>query len=62
MIDEFNDFCWTLFNAANAFEINGFGVSQQIVIAFAVIVALTLFVTWRWRTRHDKYDPWGDRD
>ena len=62
MIDEFNDFCWTLFNASSAFGIGELGVSQQIVIAFAVLVALTLFVVWRWRTRHNKYDPWGDRD
>ena len=61
MIDE-NGFCWDLFNAANAFGIGGLGVSQQTVIALAVIVALTLFVVWRWRTRHNKYNPWGDRD
>ena len=62
MIDEFNEFCWTLFQAGDAFNVLGLGVSQQLVIALAVITALTLFAIWRWRTRHDKYNPWGDRD
>jgi hypothetical protein len=25
-------------------------------------LALLLFAVWRYRTRHDKYDVWGEHD
>lgn len=46
----------------DVFTIFGIGVGQQTVVGGAIILALLLFAVWRYRTRHDKYDVWGEHD